>query len=181
MQADRVRSTHLAARSVATHANTPVSSYITSGFQDAPLSMGKYYPSNYEQWHQQPESSTHLHPESTGVAEPSATADSNIAQRLSAPIQGEVPQSEKRRRMLQYQRDMVAQATMALGSSAKPAAVKSLRGLPVKDIWLAGASQNPLSPKLHPLGSPGPVTPMELEGEDGGYPGIGKKPRNATL
>ena len=31
-----------------------------------------------------------------------------------------------------------------------------------------GGTEKPISPRLEPLGSPGPVTPLELEG-DGGY------------
>lgn len=61
---------------------------------------------------------------------------------------------------------MIAQAAMALGGSAKKPGVLSGM-LPVKDAWLAGAAHRPVSPKLHPLGSPGPVTPMELEGGAG--------------
>lgn len=30
-----------------------------------------------------------------------------------------------------------------------------------------GGADKPLSPRLAPLGSPGPVTPLELEGEEG--------------
>jgi hypothetical protein len=56
--------------------------------------------------------------------------------------------SDVRQKLLQYQRDMVEQAAHA-----------GRMHLPVG---------KPVSPRLAPLGSPGPVTPMELE-ESAGY------------
>ncbi|GAO13590.1 hypothetical protein UVI_02015370 [Ustilaginoidea virens] len=89
----------------------------------------------------------------------------------SDSCRGDNPQMQMRRRMLQYKRDMIAQATMFLGASTKTTKPgMSLSGLPIKDIWFpASASQRPLSPRLHPLGSPGPVTPMELESGGSSY------------
>lgn len=82
-----------------------------------------------------------------------------------------------RRKMQQYQRDMIAQATMALGSSAKSTTSLSLNGLPIKDTWITGSSPHkPRSPRLDPLGSPGPVTPMELESAGSSYLEKGKSP-----
>jgi hypothetical protein len=60
--------------------------------------------------------------------------------------------SDVKRKLQQYQRDMIAQARLA-----------GLRGTS-EDM----ASAKPSSPKLQPLGSPGPITPLELE-ESGGY------------
>lgn len=79
--------------------------------------------------------------------------------------------SEVRQKLLQYQRDMVTQATMAatdlLGPSkdgAKSGAAVSQRNAALQELRLsAPAPHKPISPRLLPLGSPGPVTPMELE------------------
>ena len=62
--------------------------------------------------------------------------------------------SDVRRKLQQYQRDMVEQTAQA--------------GRIVMD------HPNPTSPRLEPLGSPGPVTPMALE-ESGGYLAAGFK------
>lgn len=170
MQAERARTSHAAMSSPMANTSTPVSSYIAPGFHDAPLPMGKYYPSNYEQQHPQPESDR-LRPTSfTDAAPSSVKSDSHVPQLRPESSRGDNPQMEMRRKMQQYQRDMIAQATMVLGASTKSGTSISLNGLPIKDIWLSGsASQKPLSPRLHPLGSPGPVTPMELESSGSGY------------
>lgn len=73
-------------------------------------------------------------------------------------------ESEAKRRLQQYQRDMIAQASLALdGGNFNSAALQSLR-----NIGFASISK-PNKPKLEPLGSPGPVTPMELGGSADGY------------
>lgn len=59
-----------------------------------------------------------------------------------------------KKKLLQYQQDMREQAAMAARLQ-----------IPVRQ---------PRSPKLLPLGSPGPVTPWELDGEANGYPGFGR-------
>lgn len=80
----------------------------------------------------------------------------------------------------QYQRDMITQARLAANEvlsgvstpSQDPAAVSALNGAPLNTLQQLGGSsaQKPMAPKLLPLGSPGPVTPMDLEeGEGGGY------------
>lgn len=94
-------------------------------------------------------------------------------------------ESEAQRRLQQYQRDMIAQTALAarqvLGrveasKAVSLAAIASLHGAPVKSMQLGGtviSGPNPAAPKLEPLGSPGPVTPMELEGgESVGYLGL---------
>ncbi|KAK8189044.1 hypothetical protein IWZ00DRAFT_308033 [Phyllosticta capitalensis] len=55
--------------------------------------------------------------------------------------------SEAQRQLYHYQRDLVASAV----------ARNPLPG------------HRPVSPRLNPLGSPGPVTPLELESQDGDY------------
>ncbi len=150
---------------VSTHSSThtPVSSYLPSGISDHALPVGKYYPSNYEK------RSQNLLGQRTFVSE-SVTSYTNP----------DVRDVDARQRLQQYQRDMVAQAAMALGGSfkgnARAGAPASMAGLPIADLRLTSASPGqPLSPQLVPLGSPGPVTPMELEAS-GGYLEKGKVP-----
>jgi hypothetical protein len=111
------------------------------------LPIGKYHPSNYK------------------PVTPSVTSSAPLS-----PTQLEIPSSGKsnkrpayerrtsdvKRKLQQYQRDMIAQARHA-----------GLRGAP-EDM----ANAKPSSPKLQPLGSPGPITPLELE-ESGGYMAAG--------
>lgn len=158
---------------------TPVTSYVPSGLHDAHLPMGKYYPSNYEAKQRRSNQST-----------PNASRPSSAAGPSSMKTETAVPQitrtdsshsrsnSDAKRRLQQYQRDMVAQATQAArqiasgpGSSAHLAAA---HGVSVQKFQLG--SHRPISPRLQPLGSPGPVTPMELEGHGGeaGYLGRGR-------
>ncbi|PNY25234.1 Uncharacterized protein TCAP_04812 [Tolypocladium capitatum] len=186
MQADLMPTTHSAVKSsMATH--MPVSSYIAPGFHDNPLPMGKYYPSNYEPQQQQQQqqqqrtaqSQRNLRPSVPDAPPSSVKPDSPVPRYDPGSPRVEVPEVETRRRMQQYQRDMIAQAAMALGGSAtmaKTGAGVSLNMVPLKHPSFAGASPyKPASPRLDPLGSPGPVTPMELEASGGGYLDKGKK------
>ncbi|PFH57981.1 hypothetical protein XA68_14323 [Ophiocordyceps unilateralis] len=127
-------------------ASMPVASYLAPGFHDSPLPMAR-----------------------SPAADP-------FPVRQHGPQRANEGEAETRRKMQQYQRDMIAQAAMGLGGSAKTAgkppggATASLGGLPLKDVWLAvPSSLRPASPRLHPLGSPGPVTPMDLEPAAVGY------------
>lgn len=73
-------------------------------------------------------------------------------------------ESEAKYRLQQYQRDMIAQATIALNrGGANEAALNSIRSMGFNNMM------KPSKPRLIPLGSPGPVTPMELEGSPDGY------------
>ncbi|KAG5928269.1 hypothetical protein E4U53_002713 [Claviceps sorghi] len=176
MQAERVRSSQASMSASVTHSSTSVSSYIAPGFHDAPLPLGKYYPTNYEQQHPQKESKSRH----TTLAAPSSASSSvksdHAPQGWIESRRSESPQLEMRRRMQQYQRDMIAQATMVLGATTRTASPGvSLNGLPIKDIWLSGSASKPQSPRLHPLGSPGPVTPLELECSGGTWHGPGMK------
>jgi hypothetical protein len=79
-------------------------------------------------------------------------------------------ESEAKRRLQQYQRDMIAQATLALnGGNVNVAA---LNAISLRNIGFTSATTNPSKPNLVPLGSPGPVTPLDLETNDDGYLGI---------
>lgn len=90
--------------------------------------------------------------------------------------------SGAKHRLQQYQRDMIAQAALAAsevmgGTAARdgsglPASAAALAGLPLANIQLTGSmmrGHKPVSPRLLPLGSPGPVTPIDLEGGGESY------------
>ncbi|KAH6688947.1 hypothetical protein F5X68DRAFT_75998 [Plectosphaerella plurivora] len=169
-------------------ANTPVASYMPSGAHDTSLPMGKYYPSNYEQRHATPTSQTSsMMPPPTGPVSSSPSSsvksDSTVQIRLGESI----PRTDTKQRLQQYQRDMIAQARLAanqvLGDSPKvtsavPTATVSLNGVPIQSLQQFGMTSilKPTSPRLLPLGSPGPVTPMDLEGGEGGYLDRGHAP-----
>ncbi|OLN86119.1 hypothetical protein CCHL11_05188, partial [Colletotrichum chlorophyti] len=157
--------------------NTPVASYIPSGVHDTPLPMGKYYPSNYES--QTPQESR-IGPSAPPSRISSTRSDGHIPTREA--FRSSRQDSEVRRKLQQYQRDMIAQARLAasevLGSSpgqlnaSAPSSTITLNGVPLTNLHHIGMTgvHKPISPRLLPLGSPGPVTPMNLEGEDGsGY------------
>lgn len=162
------------------HAGMPVASYLAPGFHDSPLPVGKYYPSNYEQ-HQRTKVNRRAHPSVSESPPLSMRHDPQVARHGSQAPRGEVAEAEARRKMQQYQRDMIAQAAMALGGSARAASRAasgvSLGAKGLKDSWPTGPlPHKPASPRLHPLGSPGPVTPMDLEAVGaGGYLEHGNK------
>ncbi|KAM0355622.1 hypothetical protein ACHAPU_000006 [Fusarium lateritium] len=162
--ADRPTS-HPAQSAAMSQSNTPVTSYLAPGFHDNPLPMGKYYPSNYENRNG---SQANLRPPLTGSMSSNIGSDSHAIPRTGNQLN---PETELRRKLQQYQRDMIAQASMAanelLSSSAKSGEKSkglSLDSLPLRDSRFATpGSHKPISPRLLPLGSPGPVTPMDLE------------------
>ncbi|KAJ4132682.1 hypothetical protein NW754_015497 [Fusarium falciforme] len=170
--ADRPTS-HPAQNASMIQSNTPVASYLAPGFHDSPLPMGKYYPSNYENRNG---SQTNLRPSLTGTLSSDIGPDSHATPRTTNQSMHE---TELRRKLQQYQRDMIAQASMAanelISSSAKSDhkldAGVSLSSLPLRESrFIAPAPLKPRSPRLAPLGSPGPVTPMDLESlGDGDY------------
>ncbi|KAK1987463.1 hypothetical protein LZ30DRAFT_175033 [Colletotrichum cereale] len=156
--------------------NTPVASYLPSGVHDTPLPMGKYYPSNYEQ---QNSHSARTRPSGPPSRVSSTRSEGHIPTREAYRTSSR-QDSEARRKLQQYQRDMIAQARLAasevLGSSpnqvnAGPCSTITLNGVPLTNLHHIGTpgAHKPMSPRLLPLGSPGPVTPMDLEGGQGGY------------
>ncbi|OAA74925.1 hypothetical protein LEL_06913 [Akanthomyces lecanii RCEF 1005] len=159
MQAPTESSASAAPSWQSTH--TPVSSYMPSGLHDHPLPVGKYYPSNYEGRTRQ------LQNQRNFVSESVASFAKTDAQGTGTTYKGN---DDARQRLQQYQRDMVAQASMALGGSYKPSMLPgnaaALRNLPVPDARRPATPQRPISPQLQPLGSPGPVTPMDLEAQE---------------
>lgn len=173
--------------------DTRISSYMPSGLHDdVVLPMGKYYPSNWETRHgKSPQT------RSSAMAQPLASVMRSEPQ--VPKFQGDqshhhhhrsVP--DVKRRLLQYQRDMVAQAANALiasTGSAGTATASYPSGVPLPTGQLAAMflkAHKPPSPRLKPVGSPGPVTPMSLEadsylslgpssvggGMDTGFPGL---------
>ncbi|KAH7185267.1 uncharacterized protein B0J16DRAFT_320053 [Fusarium flagelliforme] len=166
--ADRPTS-HPAQSAAMSQSNTPVASYLAPGFHDNPLPMGKYYPSNYEN---RTGNHSSMRPPLNGTMSSNIGPDSQAVPRANSQSN---PETELRRKLQQYQRDMIAQASMAanelLSSSAKSGDKPgiSLNSLPLRDSRFATpGSHKPISPRLLPLGSPGPVTPMDLESIGGG-------------
>lgn len=109
------------------------------------MPLGKYHPSNYDS----PASSAANSPGVGHVAPPFSQSHLQIpSNKRSAPRSiHERRGSDVKRKIQQYQKDMIAQAQM-----------KSSGALVFKE---------PESPKLTPLGSPGPITPFALEEGDG--------------
>ncbi|KAL1864162.1 hypothetical protein VTK73DRAFT_6122 [Phialemonium thermophilum] len=159
-------------------ADTPVASYIPIGVHDSPLPMGKYYPSNYEK--RKPASNPKMaQPPPTRLPHASQS-DFSVPRRRTETGNTRLD-SDARRRLKQYQRDMIAQATLAasqlLGSNTKPGgsaadSVTSVDNVLTTQAQLGGSlarGHKPISPRLLPLGSPGPVTPIDLEGGGDSY------------
>lgn len=142
---------------------TPVASYMPLGDRSSPLPMGKYYPSNYERRKDDKKRNSRRPKAYESVTSDSIRSEPqtpNINQTSTAGHSRN--ESEAKRRLQQYQRDMIAQATIALNrGNVSEAALGPIRSL--------GFTIKPSKPRLAPLGSPGPVTPMELEGSDHGY------------
>ena len=156
--------------------NIPVASYFPTGHQDYVLPMGKYYPSNYERAQKSNRSmsgtsASSMDPRSPGLASPASPS------LLSPPEQ--TPEMRRQLQLQQYKRDMIAQAARAANdvaaqqtrsglSSTPNSASRGFKGLTGVGFNGTAALHKPNSPRLHPLGSPGPVTPMELESSGGG-------------
>lgn len=131
--------------------------------------MGKYYPSNWEKRHGKV-------PENRPSTQPAPAPVTMRSEPQVPKYHGDRPGSDIKRRLQQYQRDMVAQAAMAANAliassgSASPATGASPLGgaATLSKAQLAATffkTHKPLSPRLRPVGSPGPVTPMSLEAD----------------
>lgn len=181
-------SRHLRREADKSSANTPVASYIPSGAHDTSLPMGKYYPSNYEQRHASPVSQTpNMMPPPPTSGNLSSPVKSDSQLQTSVRLGESIPRTDAKQRLQQYQRDMIAQARLAAnqvlgdvpqGMATLPTATVSLNGVPLQSLQQFGMTSihKPTSPRLLPLGSPGPVTPMDLEGGEGGYLDHGRGP-----
>ncbi|KAK3996271.1 hypothetical protein QBC44DRAFT_304652 [Cladorrhinum sp. PSN332] len=153
------------------------------------IPTGKYYPANWEKAHNQPPLPIppELQPLVQRSANPSISIYHNPAspkktsKSLSPSAKTQAPprnsyrhnrtESEAQRLVHTYQKDMVIQACNGIVSAAEGSSAynhNQHRGS------LSPASR-PLSPRLEPLGSPiGPVTPMSLEDDNGGYLTLGQ-------
>lgn len=163
--------------------NTPIISYVPTGHHDMPMPLGKYYPSNYEAARSRQNSSQNTSRSSgTSLAPPSSSRRPSSSSTRSA--NGGAPrgrtESDAKRLLQQYQRDMIAHSSLqgsrsVATSTGSTGAFKlaAAHGADVK-ILQAGSKQA-ASPRLQPLASPGPVTPMELGApSDGGYMTLGR-------
>ncbi|PKS13224.1 hypothetical protein jhhlp_000570 [Lomentospora prolificans] len=150
-----------------------VTSYVPSGIHGSSLPMGKYYPTNYEKRTRRQKGLT------VPIGSPISTRSAPHVPTFSSTSGSQKPRDDgdAKRKLQQYQRDMIAQATLAarkvLGNNN--GTPLKLPGFPVPGLPIsAPATAKPQSPRLRPLGSPGPVTPMELEAADGSYLDKGK-------
>jgi hypothetical protein len=123
--------------------STPKASKVSSPFQSVQLQgglsipMGKYHPSNYKNEPKPEAANTSLH--MPPPPSPSQTSPTRNHHRRPSDV---------KRKIQQYQRDMIAQARLAAAASTSS----------------SGLSKKPDSPKLEPLGSPTEfMTPFELE------------------
>ncbi|PBP16088.1 hypothetical protein BUE80_DR013208 [Diplocarpon rosae] len=121
------------------------------------IPRGKYHPSNYKSPAAPGVATPPSHPRAarplTHLALPlSAAAAAAANPRRDRPDrpQHDRKSSEVQRKLQQYQRDMIAQARDAASSTRAK-----------------NRERAPISPRLLPLGSPGPITPFELEEADG--------------
>jgi hypothetical protein len=106
--------------------------------------MGKYHPSNYKL----------VAPSTPTSIPPALPATSLELPSKNKARPGHVRRdSDVKRKLRQYQQDMIAQARMASTAQSGVGNVKC----PIMGI------AKPVSPRLAPLGSPGPITPFELE------------------
>ncbi|GAP89931.1 hypothetical protein SAMD00023353_4400370 [Rosellinia necatrix] len=176
MEIPQLNVNSLARNEATSVSTTPVASYMPLGDRSSPLPMGKYYPSNYERRKDEKRGKTRRPATFEPGTSPSAKSE------LQVPAINQVSnmshsrnESEAKRRLQQYQRDMIAQATIALNrGNANEAAMGTMRPLGFTSMI------KPSKPRLAPLGSPGPVTPMELEGPDNGYLGVHGGPGTQT-
>lgn len=154
-----------ASSNAAAQADTPVASLLLSGFHDTPVPMGKYYPTNWEQRNKNvPEAqAAPQRPPASGRQPSHIKSESEVPKQHITQTE-----AENQRRIAQYKRDMTAHTSMYLGHTTKSGLKLgpgfSIRGVTISDLRLGnGMPHKPSAPRLHPLGSPGPITPMELE------------------
>jgi len=134
--------------------------------------MGKYHPSNY----QSPDTTRVSTPVPTNLSIPTSLQEKKRRERErgSTPAGHGRKSSEVQRKIQQYQKDMIAQAQLAAKVSLKSSARGMSKG--------SAEKREPVSPRLLPAGSPGPITPLELEGDaDEGYMVAGNRHRGHSL
>ncbi|KAI9904436.1 hypothetical protein N3K66_000965 [Trichothecium roseum] len=153
--------------------HTPVTTYYPTGHPDQSLPMGKYYPSNWE---------NREHTRSGPSTVSRSSTPKSPSQKGSNSPKLSPSESEVRRlwQLQQYKRDMVTQIALATNDTIFHTPPHKGRGITVTGAGLPtisgsevrfGASATPYrpaSPRLLPLHSPGPVTPMELGSSSSG-------------
>ncbi|KAF3912576.1 hypothetical protein ABW21_db0205134 [Orbilia brochopaga] len=173
--------------SIAIPPQLPAVSPYYSPSQLFPSATKSYFPAYLSAAHAQspqPASSTpsplspdpHLHPHQTTTSSyfPSMSATANPTAVPSSPLSGKARPAatstssarasyhallaQQQLAFQMQQRELIYQATRGAASASSGSAV-------------AGAG-GPLSPRLLPLGSPGPVTPLTLEDNPAGYLGL---------
>ncbi|KAH8907606.1 hypothetical protein BR93DRAFT_557562 [Coniochaeta sp. PMI_546] len=129
--------------------------YNPTGIAESGASLGKYYPTNYEA----PDASD------TALQHPGPASDLSFT----------LSKTDQARQLRQYQRDMISQtlqkAREALGrtmhSTASTRAAEAVLDEGSRKSVASGFAllrrYKPLSPRITPLLSPGPVTPMALD------------------
>ncbi|RDL41453.1 uncharacterized protein BP5553_01432 [Venustampulla echinocandica] len=111
------------------------------------IPLGKYYPSNY----MPPVTAAASTSRMPTSAPPTYLSIPQVASSRNKKTPGhERHNSDIKRKLQQYQRDMIAQARVASASTASHALTVP----------------KPVGPRLAPCGSPGPITPLELEESD---------------
>ena len=169
-----------------------IASYNPLGDHTAPVPTGKYYPTNWEN-RKKAKAQAQGHaptPAASSLASALAAAASTPLSEAETPKQTpDTPDSqpsqparstrkdEPRTRLQQYQREMVmhasfAASTLVRGKASVAASQQSSTGSTSSLDLVALArvqlgKHKPISPRLLPLGSPGPVTPMDLENNNG--------------
>ncbi|KAF2140635.1 uncharacterized protein K452DRAFT_230126 [Aplosporella prunicola CBS 121167] len=87
-------------------------------------------------------------PSQSSSAAQTPSTNPNSPQPPPSPYAQQRQYSEAQRQLYLYQRELLATAARNMHASST-----------------GGATVRPVSPRLNPLGSPGPVTPLELEGQ----------------
>ncbi|KAI5455927.1 hypothetical protein BGZ63DRAFT_368192 [Mariannaea sp. PMI_226] len=156
------------------HSNAPIASYFLPGFYDNPLPIGKYYPSNYEQRNR---SQKTLEQPRSGSLSSNITCGSQMCLQTTDEPSLQISESESRHKLQQYKRDMIFLVRQAASDLLYSSAIAnqnlgddvSLSSIPIRDIRLTGpVIHKPNSPRLLPVDSPDPVTPMDLDCINGG-------------
>ncbi|RFU23660.1 hypothetical protein B7463_g12678, partial [Scytalidium lignicola] len=121
-------------------------SALSSSFINSPaapssstMPFGKYHPSNYKV------APTKASTSSSATAPPPELS-LPLAAKKNNKTHNQNRNSDVKRKLQQYQREMIEQAKLASAVSSGEA-----------------SAPKPVSPRLLPLGSPGPITPLELE------------------
>lgn len=126
------------------------------------MPIGKYHPSNYKLAGGPSLGGSGVAPTSSPIqALPTTSLQIPPKSNKRTQPHHERRTSDVKRKLQQYQRDMIAQARLAssLHTHGHSHSHGGMQG---------GGRVKPDSPKLMPLGSPGPITPFELE-ESAGY------------